>query len=422
MSASGDEGNLSNHAGGSYNSARPSVFNVKKNGVSTTYLQIWYTGSEPATVSARFADDGVTVSAFPGASASNDGITIYQYNPGQQFYPWQSSGPDRAAWIRIVGHEGAGTLSVQGTLSGTGHADLYGDSVPDVIFARDRLVPGRLTDYSSTASAIVTACYNLQTSWIDIDGVSQSITTQGPAHGLWLYSSGGPTRDGRVPPNGGVDITTPGGNVFAAYGQTSYWETFRGNLIQGGGGWYGRQSATSGAAPITAGAAALLLQMKPTLTGAQIKSILHETSDADSFTGSTPNGDWGSGKLNMLAAANAVAATVRSRAALSATVLSFRSERVSTVSGPTELTVSNTGTEALAITSITVDGDYRISASTCGSCLRGAHEVQAIRDLQTKRSRPAERHFDDQRRQHHEPSSRPADWNRYLIMVRRPRN
>ena len=71
----------------------------------------------------------------------------------------------------------------------------------------------------------------------------QSLTNEGATNGLWLYFSGGPTRDGRSPIAaiyGGVDITTPGGNSFAAYSPTSYWgdpTLFSFNLIQGGMGF-----------------------------------------------------------------------------------------------------------------------------------------------------------------------------------------
>jgi len=369
VSPSGDEGTLNNHAGGNYNKTAATVFSLTKAATTTSYMQIWYTGAHPANVTVRFADTGVVVGPVPpGGFINKDGVFIIQYNPGQQFYPWQSSGPDRAVWIQIIGHSGPATISMQGTQSGAGHAELYGDVGPNVTFPSNELVAGRLDDYSSTASAIVTGCYNLRTSWVDIDGIARSITNQGATHALWLFSSGGPTRDGRVPPNGGVDLNTPGGNLFAAYGQNSYWETFRFNLVQDGGGWYGRQSAASGAAPITVGAAALLLQMNPALTGGQIKTILHSTAVADSFTGAVPNSMWGFGKLNMLAAADAVAAMIPANPVLSRTSVSFPPQRVGTVSAPVSVTLSNTGTAALRIISLTTSGDYRLeNTSTCGA-------------------------------------------------------
>ena len=67
----------------------------------------------------------------------------------------------------------------------------------------------------------------------------------------------------------GVDLTAPGHNCFAAYAPNSYWALFSGNLIDDGGGWYGRGGATSGSAPIVLGAVALMLELDPSLTGRQ---------------------------------------------------------------------------------------------------------------------------------------------------------
>ena len=367
VEASGDEGTLPNHAGTDYTASGPITVNISKIGNATSYLQIWYTGSQPANITMTFADDGAVVGPVgPGGSASSDGITIFQYNPGQQFYPWTSSGPDRAVWIQVEGHSGVGTLQIQGTQPGSGHADFYSDATPVISFT-DHLVAGRLSDYSSSSSAIVTGCYNLRTSWVDIDGNPQSLTSQGSVGQLWTFSSGGPTRDGRIPPAGGVDLTTPGGNVFAAYAQNSYWETFRSNLVQDGGGWYGRQSATSGASPITAGAVALLLEMNPGLTEQSIKTILHNTSISDSFTGATPNSMWGLGKLGVLAAADAVAEAIPANPAVSPGVLVFPNQQVGTTSNPISITLSNTGTAPLRVISISTSGDFIQSTQDCSN-------------------------------------------------------
>ena len=167
----------------------------------------------------------------PGAScadSTNNSITLCTYLPHQQFYPWASSGPDRAVWFYINGHSGTGSITVQAAGSGAGKVDAYGNStIPTPIISYTKgLTAGRLTDYSSSASAIITGCFNVRTHWTDVNNNPESLTNEGAANGLWLYSSGGPTRDGRSPTAGsygGVDIATPGGNSFAAYSPTSYW-------------------------------------------------------------------------------------------------------------------------------------------------------------------------------------------------------
>jgi minor extracellular serine protease Vpr len=371
VSASGDEGTLPNHARNTY-STTAAVFPFSIATSSTDTGQIWYTGAAPANVTVTTNDNGDKVTVAPNnCSSSSDGtISVCNYLPGEQFYPWQSSGPDRAVWYEIIGHTGAGTITVQGTGSNAGTADVYSDDSANIAFT-NFITPGRLNDYSATDSADVAACYNVRTSWTDINNTKESITNEGKVGALWMFSSGGPTRDGRVPPNGGVDISTPGGNLFAAYGLNSYWETFQFNLIKGGKGYYGRQSATSGASPILVGAAALMLQMDPKLTAAQVRQIIHQTATADKFTGSVPNQNWGARKLNILGATNAVAAMLNTTANLSSTSLNFGTQKVKTQSSPQTVTLSNSGTDALGIASTAITGDYVITSDSCGSLVAG---------------------------------------------------
>jgi hypothetical protein len=100
----------------------------------------------------------------------------------------------------------------------------------------------------------------------------------------------------------GVDITTPGENIFTTDATNSYWETFTYNLVNGGGMYYSRHGATSGAAPINLGVMALMLQMKPDLTTTQARAIIISTAISDQFTGLTPNNSWGYGKINVFLA------------------------------------------------------------------------------------------------------------------------
>jgi hypothetical protein len=369
VEASGDEGSLNNHARSTYgNSGTAFPFSI----TGTTVSQIWYTGSAPANITLTTDDNGDSLTAPPDNSchSSTDGsLQICQYDPGMQFYPWQSSGPDRAAWYSISGHSGNGSFTVQSTGSNSGTADLYGDAAGDLSYT-SFLIPGRLSDFASTFSAIVAGCYNVRTSWIDINNTPQSLTNQGTTNALWTGSSGGPTRDGRQPPNGGVDITTPGGNIFAAYGLNTYWETFQFNLIRGGEGYYGRQSATSGASPILLGTVALMLQIDPKLTSNEARTIIHDSSISDKHTGSTPNPLWGAGKLNVLGALDATANLLNTQPSLSTKAINFGTQKVNTQSASKIIVLSNGGTDPLGIGSITVTGaSYLITSNKCGSKL-----------------------------------------------------
>jgi hypothetical protein len=379
VAASGDEGTLPNHARARYG-ATAGVFNFNKTRADPVAFQLWYSGGAPAKVTLTMDDTATSVTVPPGnqcAASADASINLCTYLPGQQFYPWISSGPDRAVWFSITGHSGKGHIGVQAVAGGSGTADAYGDAaIPTPIISyTDSLTPGRLTDYSSTAAAIFAGCFNVRTLWTDIDGKPESLVDEGATNALWLCSSGGPTRDGRSPTArnfGGVDVTTPGGNAFAAYSRKSYWgdpTLFSFNLIEGGKGFYGRHSATSAAAPIAVGAIALLLQMKPTLTAGQVRQYLHESAIADRFSGTTPNLDWGPGKLNILGAADLVAASFRTNPALSPSILRFPSQPVGTTSKARSVTFSNDGgaTDALGITAVAVSGDFHIAGDTCGA-------------------------------------------------------
>ena len=305
---SGDEGSLANHAGGDYNSSSSTVIGISKASMTFAVMSGWYTGSQPAEVTVTF-DDGTTVGPVgPGSSTSSSGITIINYTPGTEFYPWTSTSGDGALWMGVDGHATTGTFQIRGLSAGTGQVDLYGDvtgpNLTPIISMTDSLVPGRLNDYATTTSAIVAGDHVLRTQWVDIDGIPREIVGEGEVGELWLKSSDGPTRDGRTQ---GVDLSTPGQNLFASVGPSSYWATFTGNLPLGSGGLYTRFGGTSGSAPIVVGAVALMLEVDPNLTAGDIRQVLRETAVEDANTGALPNAAWGFGKLDVFEAVRSVA-------------------------------------------------------------------------------------------------------------------
>lgn len=309
---SGDEGSLPNHAGADFDSAAPTAIGIDKASTGFAAMSGWYSGSVPAEITVTFDDGTVVGPVGPGVTGSASGVTIINYAPGTEFYPWQSTSGDRALWIGVDGHATTGSVRIRATGSGTaGHLDLYGDvigpNLTPITSMTDHLVPGRLNDYASTESAIVVADHVIRTEWIDIDGIPRSILDEGDVGELWLKSSGGPTRDGRLH---GVDLSAPGQNLFASMGPDSYWSTLPWNLPQGSGGLYVRFGGTSGSAPIVVGAVALMLEADPTLTADQVRTVLRATAVADGNTGTLPNGDWGFGKLDIYEAVRAVAGII----------------------------------------------------------------------------------------------------------------
>src|SRR5690606_39321489 len=116
------------------------------------------------------------------------------------------------------------------------------------------------------------------------------------------FSSGGPTRDGRLQP----EVAAPGRTVVAARSRAGAFVA--GRTTPDGVHW--AIDGTSMAAPHVSGAVALLLQRRPDLTPEDVKAILARTAAQDAFTArsytgeppAVPNNQWGYGKLDVRAA------------------------------------------------------------------------------------------------------------------------
>ena len=158
----------------------------------------------------------------------------------------------------------------------------------------------------STALGVVAVGSHVTSStWTDIDGSGRQWQNPGPNGPVIpslgqrsYFSSRGPTRDGRRSP----DITAPGELIFSALSShlTEGVGVQRALILQGGG--YAGQQGTSMASPHTAGTVALMLQADPQLDPTAVREILQQTARTDVFTGAVPNDDFGSGKIDALAA------------------------------------------------------------------------------------------------------------------------
>jgi hypothetical protein len=118
-----------------------------------------------------------------------------------------------------------------------------------------------------------------------------------------LYTSRGPTADGRIKP----DIMAPGSQVIGAMARDipsagfniAYWPDSP--LVDQR---YAVTGGTSCSAPIVAGIVADMLQADSAVTYSQARTLLQETATNDAATGiiTTPNNLWGAGKANALGA------------------------------------------------------------------------------------------------------------------------
>jgi hypothetical protein len=100
------------------------------------------------------------------------------------------------------------------------------------------------------------------------------------------FSGWGTTLDGRR----AVDITAPGFNIFCPVSHDMT------GLPPGG---YCDFNGTSAALPFVAGCAALIQQIVPAITPAEMERILLSYASVDTHTGQIPNPTWGYGKLSI---------------------------------------------------------------------------------------------------------------------------
>ncbi|HEY5997491.1 MAG TPA: S8 family serine peptidase, partial [Candidatus Deferrimicrobiaceae bacterium] len=189
-------------------------------------------------------------------------------------------------------------------------ASLKGQSI-SVAFLRTRaggngVIDGYLDAYtvsegfsSSTASGTIIEPANGN----NVLAVGASVTRTSPdfwgaTGSLALFSSLGPTRDGRIKP----DLSAPGANIHSARSRNSSVLT----LVPTNDN-YAIMSGTSMATPHITGIAALAWEANPSLSGAQMRERIRATADG---VGTVPNSSWGYGKANALKSVSATVAAI----------------------------------------------------------------------------------------------------------------
>lgn len=185
---------------------------------------------------------------------------------------------------------------------------------------------GILTDTSSATRTIAVTAYNTNYTWLTTGGVPSSKADRypvvmGPLTDLSSFSSRGPRRYcsniGKCPGSMKPEIAAPGAMIMAAFGQDAK-QPSDVEAIEVDGKHIA-YNGTSMATPHVTGAVALMLQKNPALTPEQVKQILFQNVQANSFTTAlptfnpnsplmpaNPNFHWGYGILDAQAAYNAV--------------------------------------------------------------------------------------------------------------------
>jgi minor extracellular serine protease Vpr len=304
----GDDGGNDNRASGSVGQGMSFDLRFEKAAAGNLRFETWYSGDDRFDIT-LIRPDGTTAGPFssPATNQAADqqllaDLRYYHRGADQDFD--QSDNGKRQILIDFFGATGTYTVRFQGATvtDGSFSASLNPSRYYNGNRFLDAVTPGgSINDYASARQAIVPTDYVLDSTWTDIDGINRSRGNEGQVGDLWVGSSAGPTLDGRI----GVDVAVPGEVLVGAYSPNSYYSQFSFNVVQNSDTLYGIQTAVSAAAPVLTGLLALMLEVKPDLSGGEAKNILQQTARSDAFTGMLPNGAWGHGKLDALAAVEA---------------------------------------------------------------------------------------------------------------------
>ncbi len=276
-------------------------------GTSNDYIlcNIWYEGSTTVSVSLK---DPYGVVYGPVATGGTYGVnTSLGYilidnasggadarNSDYQCLLWiydaiEGMEPDAGSWTIIYNQDSGTSTPVDMWFS----SNTFGAAVDVPTSYRSVGSPGTAND------AITVGAWVSKWSWDALDGGSYTYTGTERTGDYALFSSWGPSRDGRQKP----EISAPGKGIMAAMSSNM---TPPIDPWRDPDGVHRMSQGTSQAAPVVTGTIALLLEIDDTLTASTVKSLLQDNAQTDGYTGSIPNVTWGYGKLDALAAADAL--------------------------------------------------------------------------------------------------------------------
>ena len=175
-------------------------------------------------------------------------------------------------------------------------------------------------------------------------------------------------------------FSNTGNNIDLAAPGVSIWSTTR-------GGGYGAWKGTSFSAPLVSGAGALVISANPSLSGAQVASVIRNSTDDLGTIGWDTN--FGTGRLNARKAVLLAQNTTATPPPVTDTIppqISITSPAQGLYIGA-NLTVTVAATDHVAVTKVDlyVDGTLKSSSTTAPFTLkwstkkasRGAHSLQA---------------------------------------------
>jgi len=300
--AAGNSGASFIHTGGQIFAGKTTEFTIRIREYTPDPLEenrvvsmLWYDGSERANLRVQSPNGFMVQTTGIDSIYTPDGnIYIYSGGPNLKnarvFFIDIKEGEDRRTprrgdWlVRFQPIEGAGTVQFNNWVASS-NVGIVTVS-PNSGRAYTITIPG------TAENAVTTGSYITKNTWVDIHGNRREQTTTIGA--LSEFSSGGPTRDGRLKP----DITAPGEIVASTL---SNFASLPSQIRVSEDGYYVARG-TSMAAPHVTGVVALMLEANPYLSPMDVLDIFKRTGRYDNYTAALPDNEWGYGKIDAIAA------------------------------------------------------------------------------------------------------------------------
>lgn len=302
-----------------YNFSIPSYTPTPGTGNDDLWFDVWYQPGDRLSVTIK-SPSGSVVAAASGIHTSTetptDGHILISNAPSGpnpldntndctiEIFDNVATKPPRAgAWTMTI----SGTSVTQGGAFDIwlGYTEITGTDGSSPEFTSGYSFRKLVGSPGTSKKAITVGSYVTKNAWNSIKGGSYFFPGSPETGNYSLFSSMGPTRDGRQKP----EICAPGEVIVSSYSKDTTPVPDSALIVTDGK--HVVMEGTSMSAPHITGVLALLLQAKPSMTSDQLRNAITGSAREDGFTGSQVSAQWGFGKVDAEGAMSSVLSVVK---------------------------------------------------------------------------------------------------------------